>query len=195
MSTPVQLVPPPVAAEPPAPKHPIAFIFHIAFKVAAMVFYILCETINKNQFVLNFVVCIVLLAMDFWTVKNVTGRLLVGLRWWNEGNSETGNAWRFESLAEGQRVINPYESRWFWIVLVASPALWALLSLSALLGLDWGYLLIPITGMVLGGSNLAGYFKCSKDAKKQLQSMTANMATSAMTSAMTGRLQAAIARV
>jgi hypothetical protein len=58
-----------------------------------------------------------------------------------------------------------------------------------------GYLLIPITGMVLGGSNLAGYFKCSKDAKKQLQSMTANMATSAMTSAMTGRLQAAIARV
>jgi hypothetical protein len=33
-----------------------------------MVFYILCETVNKNQFVLNFVVCIVLLAMDFWTV-------------------------------------------------------------------------------------------------------------------------------
>ncbi|WIA08423.1 hypothetical protein OEZ86_011027 [Tetradesmus obliquus] len=195
MSTPVQLVPPPIAAEPPAPKHPIAFIFHFAFKVAAMVFYLLCETFNKNQFVLNFVVCIVLLAMDFWTVKNVTGRLLVGLRWWNEGNSETGNAWRFESLAEGQRVINPYESRWFWIVLVANPALWVLCSLSALLGLDWGYLLIPITGVVLGGSNLAGYFKCSKDAKKQLQSMTANMATSAMTSAMTGRLQAAIARV
>uniref|UniRef100_A0A383VP63 Golgi apparatus membrane protein TVP23 n=1 Tax=Tetradesmus obliquus TaxID=3088 RepID=A0A383VP63_TETOB len=195
MSTPVQLVPPPIAAEPPAPKHPFAFIFHFAFKVAAMVFYLLCETFNKNQFVLNFVVCIVLLAMDFWTVKNVTGRLLVGLRWWNEGNSETGNAWRFESLAEGQRVINPYESRWFWIVLVANPALWVLCSLSALLGLDWGYLLIPITGVVLGGSNLAGYFKCSKDAKKQLQSMTANMATSAMTSAMTGRLQAAIARV
>lgn len=108
----------PVPAEPPAPKHPIAFVFHFAFKVrglnacgfvcfaenlllgccntgnkmgqwesstldltkertfpcaavqvAALVFYILCETINKNQFVLNFVVCIVLLAMDFWTVS------------------------------------------------------------------------------------------------------------------------------
>jgi hypothetical protein len=35
-------------------------------------------------------------------------------------------------------VINPYESRWFWIVLVANPAVWVLLSLSALLGLDWG---------------------------------------------------------
>jgi hypothetical protein len=39
---------------------------------------------------------------------------------------------------QGQRVINPYESRWFWIVLVANPAVWVLLSLSALLGLDWG---------------------------------------------------------
>jgi hypothetical protein len=58
-----------------------------------------------------------------------------------------------------------------------------------------GYLLIPITGVILSGSNLIGYLKCSKDAKKQLQSMAANMATSAMTSAVTGRIQAAIARV
>lgn len=29
-------------------------------------------------------VVIVLSAFDFWTVKNVTGRLLVGLRWWSE---------------------------------------------------------------------------------------------------------------
>jgi hypothetical protein len=39
---------------------------------------------------------------------------------------------------QGQRVINPYESRWFWIVLVANPVVWALSCLSALLGLDWG---------------------------------------------------------
>ena len=112
-------IPTAVAGSPPAPKHPVAFIFHFAFKasddeqlnadedcvidnpmqeccsacrksmgssarclspeltcvtswylqVAAMVFYMLCESFNKNQFVLNFVVCIVLLAMDFWTVS------------------------------------------------------------------------------------------------------------------------------
>lgn len=38
-------------------------------QVAGFVFYVMCETINKHQFVLNFVVCIVLLAMDFWTVR------------------------------------------------------------------------------------------------------------------------------
>jgi hypothetical protein len=47
-------------------------------------------------------------------VKNVTGRLLVGLRWWNDASaSESGTAWRFESLAEGQREVNPYERRWW----------------------------------------------------------------------------------
>jgi len=190
-----QANPPPQQQEPPAPKHPVAFIFHFAFKAAAIAYYIMCELINKNQFVTNFVVCIVLLAMDFWTVKNVTGRLLVGLRWWNEGTSENQDSWRFESLAEGQRVINPYESKYFWIILICAPIAWALLSLTALLGLEWGYLIIPIIGVVLGSSNLIGYFKCSKDAKKQLQSMTANMATTAMTHAMTNRLQAALARV
>ena len=31
--------------------------------------------------------------------KNVSGRLLVGLRWWNETTDE-GSNWRFESLEE-----------------------------------------------------------------------------------------------
>lgn len=187
---------PPQAQDAPAPRHPIAFICHFLFKVVALVFYIMCETINKNQFVTNFVVCIVLLAMDFWTVKNVTGRLLVGLRWWNDASaSEGGTAWRFESLSEGQRVINPYERRWFWIVLVANPVLWALSAISAFLGLDWAYLLIPIVGVVLGISNLAGYFKCSKEAKKQLQSGLQNMGANLVSAAMQNRLQAAISRV
>ena len=74
--------------------------------------------------------------------KNVSGRLLVGLRWWNEVTDEGGN-WRFESLAEvvlsppsslalsysfkqhclrnnllaslqGQRAINSKDSACFW---------------------------------------------------------------------------------
>ena len=36
--------------------------------------------------------------MDFWTVKNVSGRLLVGLRWWNDVDEAGQNHWRFESF-------------------------------------------------------------------------------------------------
>ena len=35
--------------------------------------------------------------MDFWTVKNVTGRLLVGLRWWNHVDEDGKSHWVFEN--------------------------------------------------------------------------------------------------
>ena len=41
-------------------------------------------------------------------VKNVSGRLLVGLRWWNEVTDE-GSNWRFESLAE----VHEHASSWW----------------------------------------------------------------------------------
>lgn len=42
---------------------------------------------------------LVLLSLSLLQTKNVSGRLLVGLRWWNEVTDEGGN-WRFETLAE-----------------------------------------------------------------------------------------------
>jgi hypothetical protein len=108
---------------PPAEKHVISLLFHFFFKTTAVVWFILC-TWFVSSFVINFVVSIILIALDFWTVssspsilkcprwagvsqdsnaakqvKNVTGRKLVGLRWWNEAN-DSGSAWRFESAPE-----------------------------------------------------------------------------------------------
>ena len=69
-------------------------------QIAAVVYFWLVSLFNNN-FILTCVVTIMLMAADFWTVKNVTGRLLVGLRWWNDGGTESNeNTWRFESLEE-----------------------------------------------------------------------------------------------
>lgn len=39
-----------------------------------------------------------LLAADFYYLKNIAGRRLVGLRWWNEVDTATGDShWVFES--------------------------------------------------------------------------------------------------
>ena len=40
-------------------------------------------------------------AFDFWVVKNVSGRILVGLRWWNEVKSDGTEVWVYESKHEG----------------------------------------------------------------------------------------------
>ncbi len=39
-----------------------------------------------------------ILAADFYYLKNIAGRRLVGLRWWNEVDTATGDShWVFES--------------------------------------------------------------------------------------------------
>lgn len=43
-------------------------------------------------------VTVLLAALDFWVVKNVSGRILVGLRWWNEINDLGESVWKFECL-------------------------------------------------------------------------------------------------
>ena len=57
--------------------HPVAAFFHFAFKILAIFVYIFGGLVSLN-FVLICVTTILLLAFDFWTVKNITGRLMVG---------------------------------------------------------------------------------------------------------------------
>lgn len=40
--------------------------------------------------------------MDFWLVKNITGRLLVGLRWWNYIDDDGQSHWMFENRNQSQ---------------------------------------------------------------------------------------------
>jgi hypothetical protein len=45
------------------------------------------------------IIIIVCIAADFWYTKNISGRILVGLRWWNKYNPETQeNIWMFENI-------------------------------------------------------------------------------------------------
>ena len=45
-----------------------------------------------------FIITMLLLAADFYYLKNIAGRRLVGLRWWNEVDSNSGDShWVFES--------------------------------------------------------------------------------------------------
>lgn len=58
---------------------------------ASLLVYLLGLLFTSN-FVLIFIVTILLLAADFYYLKNIAGRRLVGLRWWNEVDSASGTA-------------------------------------------------------------------------------------------------------
>lgn len=78
-------------------RHPIAAFFHVFFRASALIVYLVLSSFVSGHFVELFLTVILLLAFDFWTVKNVTGRLLVGLRWWNKVDEDGTSTWMFES--------------------------------------------------------------------------------------------------
>lgn len=149
-------------------SHPTVAIFHVAFKLSAIASYLILGWFTKN-FVIQFVSTVTLLAFDFWVVKNVTGRLLVGLRWWHEA-AEDGitQQWRFETIQDREN-LNVTDGRIFWWSLYACPLVWILLGVVCVLKFNLSYLIMVLIALVLNGANIVGYYKCNKDATEQIR--------------------------
>tara|TARA_R110002050_G_scaffold278519_2_gene424683 strand:- start:3400 stop:3744 length:345 start_codon:yes stop_codon:yes gene_type:complete len=82
----------------PTDMHPTAVFFHLVFKISAILVFLFFELFFNDQlYFVCFFIILLLLAADFWTVKNVSGRFLVGLRWWNEIDENGDEHWIFES--------------------------------------------------------------------------------------------------
>lgn len=155
--------------------HPVICIFHVLFKGLAIMTYLLGGVVEHSlNFITVSVCCILLLAVDFWVTKNITGRLLVGLRWWAQvdldapdGTDET--RWIFESKENVK--INTFDQTWFWTVMYATPAIWIFFFIIGLLRFNFLWLITVSFGIALNCANVYGYWRCSKDQKAKFQQM------------------------
>jgi hypothetical protein len=101
--------------------------------------------IFTENLVMIFIITILLLAADFYYLKNIAGRRLVGLRWWNEVDPTSGDShWVFESSEPGTKTINATDSRFFWLAMYAQPLLWVALAILALIRLK--FIWLPLVG-------------------------------------------------
>ena len=170
---------PPASDQPPRDTggyrgaHPCAAFFHVIFKIGAIIAYLL-GALTSISYVTIFIATTLLLAADFWTVKNVSGRILVALRWWNEINEDGSNKWIFESGADAQGV-NPFDSYFFWVTSYGFVIVWGVFLFFSFTSLT--KLPLCILGLVLAGSNAGGYTKCSRDAKKKFGKFVMGQAT------------------
>ncbi|KAK9456821.1 hypothetical protein V1511DRAFT_495393 [Dipodascopsis uninucleata] len=144
-------------------SHPVALGFFLGFRLAALLTYVF-GLIFTNNFVLIFVIVVLLLAADFWNTKNVTGRLLVGLRWWNESSPNGDSVWVFES-ADPQRQINGTDSRFFWTVLYSTPVVWGLLAFLALINFELIWLSLVVIAVILSTTNAMAFTRCDRFGK------------------------------
>jgi len=148
-------------------SHPTVLIFHLLFRTSAFITFL----IPSSNFVLVFVLVTLFLAFDFWTVKNVSGRRLVGLRWWNEIKEDGENTWVFESRDQKKFPINRTDYWVFWISLYVYLILWIVFAIIEITKPMW--LGLCILAISLNMANVVGYTKCERDAKKNLQGFVA----------------------
>ncbi|MFS7967600.1 putative golgi apparatus membrane protein TVP23 [Helianthus anomalus] len=158
--------------------NPRICFFHVLFKAGALAFYIL-SALFFDSFVIIFVVTVLLSALDFWVVKNVSGRILVGLRWWNEIDDDGESVWKFECLdQESLARMNKKDSWLFWWTLYLTAVIWIFFGIFSLIRFQADYLLVVGVCLTLSIANIVGFTKCRKvtsilsglcDAKKQIQ--------------------------
>ena len=96
-------------------------------------------------------------------VKNVSGRLLVGLRWSNMIGDDGQSQWIFQSF-EDQRFIHQTDSNLFWLGVFLPPVVWTFLAFGAALTLRFMWLLLCLVALSLNAINAIGYVKCKRDA-------------------------------
>ena len=118
--------------------------------------------------------------MDFWTVKNITGRIMAGLRWWNYVDDETGESvWKFEAAKQDENLrFSKAEIQIFWAGLIAFPVVWVsiwipdtiselksvaaqvCLFFTALFTFKLKWMVLVVIGLVFTVSNLVGFLRC-----------------------------------
>ena len=54
---------------------------------------------------LEFVFVVIFSSLDFWFIKNVSGRILVGLRYWNEIKQDGSEVWVYENDNEKKKLL------------------------------------------------------------------------------------------
>ena len=149
-------------------SHPFICIFTFIFKIAAFVIYIIISFFT-NQKGLIYLSVILIGAVDFWITKNVSGRFLVGLRWWNEVKEGGKEVWIFES--KNEKTEATADKSIFWTSLYVNGGGWAILFLFKLITLSITNAIIAFTMLMFAGINLYGFFKCSKEQQGKLNKL------------------------
>ncbi|KAI0485217.1 DUF846-domain-containing protein [Xylariaceae sp. FL0804] len=150
-------------------SHPITLLTFIAFRISSLLVYLFGMLFTSNM-VLIFIVTILLLAADFYYLKNIAGRRLVGLRWWNEVDPGSGDSrWVFESGSNNHQSQssssssnNATDSRFFWLALYAQPVLWVALAVLALVRLMFLWLPLVAIALALTITNTVAFSRCDK---------------------------------
>lgn len=149
----------------PPPEQPArdesgrAFSLFAGLKAAPFAVY-LFGWVFCSATIVQWVLTILLSAVDFWFSKNVAGRLILGMQWANSVNADGENELTFEYFRTAAGASD--RSRAFWTILYGSVAAWALFCFFSLIKFNFGWVIVVAINLTLSLSNAWGFRKCSQ---------------------------------
>ncbi|KAF7458356.1 FAM18-like protein [Cryptosporidium felis] len=165
-------------------SHPTICLFQILFKILAFLTFLFgsffFHFFSKNSFIMTFFLTTVFFSLDFWTVKNVTGRILIGMRWWYEVNKDGETVWMFENCSEQKNSNGSKSSSTdksiFWITTYAWTLLWGVILFFQFFSFKFQWIPLSVIAILLSSSNLIGYTKCVRFSKNSQKDWITNIA-------------------
>ena len=141
-------------------KSPQVALMTVLLKLLAIIFFLFFNIFTSNE-ALVMIIVISLIAADFWYTKNISGRILVGLRWWNNYDANTQeNTWKFESKNE---IKEPnIDRKTFWFSLYGFAGIWLILFIWECIMFNFTWAFLCLISLVISGTNVYGFFRCSK---------------------------------
>ena len=141
-------------------RSPQVALMTVLLKLLALIFFLFFNIFTSNE-ALVMIIVISLIAADFWYTKNISGRILVGLRWWNNYDANTQeNTWRFESKNE---IKEPnIDRKTFWFSLYGFAGIWLILFVWECIMFNFTWAFLCLISLVISGTNVYGFFRCSK---------------------------------
>ncbi|ANQ10162.1 Golgi apparatus membrane protein TVP23-like protein [Plasmodium coatneyi] len=151
-------------------NHPYICFAHVFFKLLAVSLYFMgpslfgSEESDEHDFIITFAVTLFLVSLDFYLVKNITGRLLVKMIWWIDANEDYSNKIIFKTSDES--LLNATDKKVFWYALYVNFFIWLSQTLLMLLSFQLCWFLLCFLCLFLSFYNLCNFWKCSKEQHK-----------------------------
>lgn len=149
--------------------------FHIFFKLCNIVSYQVLGLFFSQMFV--FITVTVFAVCDFWVVKNVTGRMLLGMRWWTTIDEDGLEKWFFESYNFDFQKEQEAQSNIFWPAQILCTLFWVVMLFLKIITFTLLWSCLATICLTQTGLNLYGYYKCSKDQKKKMANLMEKLDT------------------
>ena len=144
---------------------PQVALMTVSLKLLSIIFFLFFNIFTSNE-ALVMITVILLITADFWYTKNISGRILVGLRWWNNYDVDTQeDKWIFESKNE---IKEPnIDRKTFWFSLYGFEAIWLILFIWECIMFNFTWAFLCLIALVIIGTNVYGFFRCSKIQQKK----------------------------